>query len=121
MAFDDNEQFLRKILPVWFDFEKQEIQSWAFDNHPRTPDRMSVNWANLSSVEHTANADSGCGVASITAKVCYQEKQDIEYTPQEDNPAHCDVVGRKNKTTMRRLRNSAVLLLAPKYPTNPLT
>ena len=117
MAFQDTEQFLRKILPDWFDFELQEIQSWAFDNHPLTPDRMSVNWAKLSSVEHTA-VDPECGVASITAKVCYQENQVIERSPKEDNHSHCDVVGRKTKSIMRRLRNAAVLLLAPKNPAN---
>ena len=120
MTFNDNEHFLRRILPQWFNFDTQEIQSWAFANHPLTPDRMSINWEKLSSVKQTA-VDPGSGVASITAKVCYQENQDIEHTPQEDNPSHCDVVGLKNKTIQRRLRNAAVLRLAPKNPANHKT
>lgn len=119
MPFDDDTDFLRGIHPDWFNFQTQQIESWAFDNHPQTPNRMSVNWAEISSVEETIKYNPSCGVASITAKVCYQENQEIEHTPQDDNPAHCDVIGRKTLAIKRRLRNAAILLLAPTESTPP--
>ncbi|MCX6659166.1 MAG: hypothetical protein NTX81_02115 [Candidatus Bathyarchaeota archaeon] len=80
---------------------------------------MSVNWAILSSAEETAKAVPGAGVASITAGLCYRENQDIEYTPTNNNSAHCDVVGQKTKAVKRHLRDAAILLLPPGQPTSP--
>jgi len=119
LPFHDDEQFLRRIPHYQFNFEKQEIRSWAFANHPETPDRLSVNWKRLSSVEQTSKVEPGFGVASITAKVCYREDQVIEHRPEKDNHAHCDVIGEKNKARRRRLRNAARLLLPPTPPGSP--
>ncbi len=113
MRFDDDEQFLRGIHPDWFDFDKQKILSWAFDNHPLTPERMSVNWAKLSSIDDTVKANPVWGVASITAATFYKENQDVDYTPIETNIAHCDVIGHKSLSVRRRLRNAAKLLRSP--------
>ena len=120
MPFDDDEQFLRRIPHYQFNSEEQKIDSWAFANDPDTPDRLSVNWRQLSSVQQTARILPGSGVASITAEVCYREDQAIEHTPEEDNDAHCDVIGnKKSKARQRRLRDSAKLLLAPIQPDPP--
>ena len=121
--FSGDEEFLRRISPSHFNFSTQEIQSWAFDNLDDTPGRMSVNWSGLATVQETVQDHPGFGVASITARSCYDEKQGIEYTPVKDhpslrdNPAHCDVVGDKPKGVQRRLRNSVkALLLRPEAP-----
>ena len=74
---------------------------------------MSVNRAELSSVKETIKPNPCWGVASIDAKSCYQANQDIEYTPQDDNHAHCDVVGHKTLSIKRKLREAAKLLLPP--------
>ena len=98
--FADDDEFLRRI-PAWlFDFEKQEIQSWAFGNDEGS-DRFSVNWAELSSIEHTVQGHPGFGVASLTASDFRIEEQDILHTPSPDNVAHCDVVGEKSSARTR--------------------
>ena len=112
--FADDDEFLRRIPPWLFDFEKQEIQSWAFSND-KDRDSFSVNWAELSSVEHTTQGHQGFGVASLTAHDFRIEEQVILHTRKPDNVAHCDVVGEKPKARQRKLRNMAMdkLLLQP--------
>jgi hypothetical protein len=119
LVFDKREDFLRRVPWYQFNFEKQEIFVLAFRNHHSTPDRLSVNWAIHSSVKQTAEVLPGSGVASITAEVCYREKQEIEHTPEEENYAHCDVIGDKPSSVQRRLRNAARLLLPPTPPGSP--
>ena len=111
--FAEFEEFLRRIPPWLYDFDKQEVQSWAFANDDEYPDRFSVNWEKHSSVEHTLEGHSGFGVVSLTAGLLYSEKQEILHTPQTDSFAHCDVIGEKKKARQRRLRNSAKLLQQP--------
>ena len=110
--FTAEEEFLRRIPPIHFDFDKGRIYSSAFDNRSGT-DRMSVNRMRLSSAEETLCGHPSYGVASLTADVIYKENQQILHTPTEDNVAHCDVVGTKPKSVRRRLRNAARLVVAP--------
>lgn len=110
--FQPQDQFLRRI-PPWHLKESGEVSSAAFDNDPDTPDRMSVNWLKLSSVEHTLSTLPRFGVASITAALCCSLKQQPVYSPAVDNAAHCDIVGHKTRGISRRFRNGAQYLRYP--------
>ena len=95
--FAESEEFLRRIPPWQYDFDRQEIQSWAFANDDEYPDRFSVNWEKHSSVEHILEGHSGFGVVSLNAGFLYPEMQEILHTPQTDSFAHCDVIGKKRR------------------------
>jgi hypothetical protein len=41
-------------------------------------------------------------------------EQQIEHTPTKENPAHCDVVGRKTPRIRREFKNGAKWLRRPK-------
>ena len=114
--FSDNDEFLRRIPPALFDFEKQEIQSWAFSND-KDSNSFSVNFRNeISSVEYIVENHTGYGVVSFTYDFLHNdEQQEVVFSKCDSNPAHCDVVGEKNKKRQRRLRNRAManLLLLP--------
>lgn len=114
--FSDNDEFLRRIPPALFDFERQEIQSWAFSND-KDSNSFSVNfWNETSSVEFILENHTGYGVVSFTYDFLHNvEEQEVVFAECDSNPAHCDVVGEKNKRRQRRLRNMAManLLLLP--------
>ena len=116
MDFSDNDEFLRRIPPALFDFKRREIQSWAFSND-KDSDSFSVNfWDETSSVEFIVENHTGYGVVSFTYDFLHKvEKQEVVFAECDSNPAHCNVVGDKNKTRQRRLRNMAMtnLLLLP--------
>lgn len=115
--FEPQDQFLRRI-PPWHLKESGKVSSAAFENDPDTPDRMSVNWLKLSSVEHTLSGHPGYGVASITAALCCSLKQQPVYSPVEDNAAHSDIVGPKTRGISRSFRNGAQYL---RYPDSQLS
>lgn len=111
MRFRDDDDFLRRI-PHWqFDFDTRRVLPFAFKLF-----RLSVNWSKYATVDQTVEGHQGWGVASITALDCYSAGQDIEYKPQPDNLAHCDVVGEKTNRIQRRLNKAAKLLLFPTRP-----
>lgn len=56
---------------------------------------------------------SGFGVASFTAELCYSLNQEPKYTPKEDNPAHCDIIGRKTQSVTKKFRDCVKYLLYP--------
>lgn len=109
--FAPDDEFLRRI-PLDCVKPDGSLASKAFANSTNT-DRMSVNYALLSSIEHTLTGYTGFGVTSITAELCWTLNQKVERTPNEDNPAHCDVVGPKPQSVRRRFARSAKLLHRP--------
>jgi hypothetical protein len=110
--FEPQDQFLRRI-PPWHLKGPGKVSSAAFENDPDTPDKMSVNWLKLSSVQHTLSGHPGYGVASITAELCYSLKQQPVHSPLEDNAAHSDIVGDKTRGISRRFRDGAQYLCYP--------
>ena len=82
---------------------------------------MSVDWAEKSSPQETFNRwtrwGDDRGVASITAQLCWDNEQAIEYTPIKgqagvpDNPAHSDVVGSGADRIRKRFSKGAKLLI----------
>lgn len=109
--FEPQDQFLRRISPLWLK-APDKVSSAAFHNAKGT-DRMSVNWLALSSVEHTLSGHPGYGVASITAALCYSLQQQPVYSPEEDNVAHCNIVGDKTDAISKRFRDGAQYLCYP--------
>ena len=112
LSFMPDDQFLRRIPPYYYNSATGKVSSAAFQNTSDT-NRMSVNFGRLSSVKHTLAGDSQCGVASITAELCWSLEQEIESTPKDTNPAHCDVVGEKPQRIRRKLREKASYLRYP--------
>jgi hypothetical protein len=96
------------------------ISPWAFSKSAGT-DRMSVDWAEKSSPQETFDRwvkwGDDRGVASITAQLCWDNIQTIEFTPvkddpcEPDNPAHCDVAGSRGDRVRKNLAKGADLLI----------
>ncbi len=106
-----NDKFLRRI-PWWHLKKTGEISSAAFQND-RGMNSISTNWMKLSSVQETLRGHGGFGVASITAELCWGLAQKIEWTPAENNVAHCDIVGRKTENITKKFRDRANYLVLP--------
>lgn len=107
--FESADEFLRRVHPIQWNFQEGRVSSAAF-----TDARMSVNWAASSSVQETIIGLDGYGVVSITAELCWELKQQIEYTPTQENRAHCEVVGRKTKPVRTGFSKGAKVLVRPK-------
>lgn len=87
--------------------------------------RMSVDWAALSTPQETYDRwpqwGEGRGVAEITAQLCWECAQQIEYSPTPGNPAHSDVFDQPDialgrLAVQRALARAAVLLPLPSNP-----
>ena len=110
-VFAATDEFLRRIPPDSVNPDGS-IMSKAFSNTTNT-DGMSVNWANLSSVEEMLKGYESYGVVSITAELCWKLNQKIKQSPTPENPAHCDVIGRKSQSTRRQFARVAKWLQLP--------
>lgn len=110
--FVPHDKFLRRI-PPWHLKQSGEISSAAFQND-KDKNSFSTNWMKLSSPEDTLRDYPTFGVASLSASLCWDLGQKIDWTPAEDNVAHCDIVGRKTESISRKFRNGAEYLLVPK-------
>lgn len=111
-TFASDESFLRRIAPEYYDSNTGKVSSGAFQNSSHT-NRMSVDWMRLSTVDDTLRDYRGFGVASISAGLCLSLNQEVERAPQEENPAHCDVVGDKPKFVRHKFREMAEYLRYP--------
>ena len=112
LPFDLGDEFYRAINPIFFD--KGKILRAAFQNTTGT-DRMSVDWTRFSTPEivlgNFPRWGGGAAVALITARLCIEEcSQEIEYTPETENPAHCDVVGEKTPAIRKRFMEGCTLV-----------
>jgi hypothetical protein len=121
----ESDQFYRAIHPndlkeYW---QIGYIPSAAFRNNTNpSTNRMSVDWAEMSSVWETYtrwmprwNSLGKHGVASVTAKLCVEAHQCLEYTPDKEkgNLAHSDVVGdKRSKSITRKLSRGAILIIS---------
>ena len=97
--FEPDERFFKFVHP--------EAQwNWKEDR-PGTNvfkrERESANWAVLATPESTIIRKPAHGVVSVNTELCISLGQRIEYTPIRldpvflDNPAHCDIVGVKDR------------------------
>ena len=110
-AFPDDEEFLRRIPHFQFNYQTGRPHSKAFRDAS-----LSVNRRRLTTIEDTQNdpALSGdVGVVSLTAKLCYDNRQLIIETPTSTNRAHCDVVGPKPGLVATALRDGCTQLVDP--------
>jgi hypothetical protein len=113
--FESYERFFKFVHP-------KAQWSWQEDR-PATSlfrdDRESVNWEALATPESTVAGRQGFGVVSVNTGLCVRLGQKIEYTPVKndpktpDNPAHCDVVGRKGRTVARKFAVCAKRWIRP--------
>lgn len=110
--FAPNDHFLRRIHPMYYNPATGKVSFAAFQNTTHT-NRMSVNWVELSGIGETLRGYPAFGVASISAGLCWSLDQEIERTPVEDNPAHCDVIGDKPPAIRRKFRDMAEYLCYP--------
>ena len=107
-VFEATDEFLRRVHPEQLNPEDGTVSTAAF-----TPERMSVNWSDLSSVEDTLIGHEGWGVVSFTAALCWGRNQAIEHTPAVDNEAHCDVVGKKTTAVRKAFKKGSTWLHRP--------
>ena len=112
-SLEDDDEFYRAIRPEWIK-SGGRISPSAFSNATQT-DRMSVDWADIATPQQTFDRwtvwGEGRGVASITAGLCWNNGQEIEYTPDESKPAHSDVVGDKSDRIKKKLAKGARLVI----------
>jgi hypothetical protein len=96
------EEFYRAIHPSHIEGGKISFFAFLNPTKPIKTNRMSVDWAEKSTPQQTldrwARWGDGRGVASLTAELCWNNGQAIEYTPTQENPSHSDVVGNKNNS-----------------------
>ena len=110
-----DDEFYRAIHPKNLKGEKILPSGFANPSKPVQTDRMSVDWAEKSTREETfgrwSEWGAGRGVAKITANLCWENKQAIEYTPEDENPSHSDVKGAKPDRIRRNLAKGAQLII----------
>lgn len=111
-GFVEGDKFLRRIPPLHLK-DSGQISSAAFENYDNT-NSFSTNWMKLSSVDDTLRSYPDFGVASLSAKLCWSLSQEIQWTPLEDNVAHCDIFGHKTHSIRKKLRDGAEYLVLPK-------
>jgi hypothetical protein len=56
---------------------------------------------------HCIKNHAGYSLARVSVQVARTAGMAVTHTPQEDNPAHTDVTGKKTKATQRQLSSSA--------------
>ena len=106
-----DDPFYRAVNPI--NIDGGELTSSAFANTSKT-DSMSVDWAQESTYQETFNRwnyGAGQAVVSITAELCWDGAQILEFTPDKINPSHSDVIGKKSKAFRRFLTKNAVPLI----------
>ena len=87
--------------------------------------KLSVDWADLSSPEETyarwERRGAGRGVASITAQLCWDNSQFIEFDPTPDNPSHSEITDQPgtrvgNDRLRKNLSRQARLIISREGP-----
>lgn len=108
------DELLRWVHPALYDQVSESLDPAVFKNFPNPEfNRCSANWAECSTVHHTIRGRPGHGVASIRVQVCWEEEQEVERAAEENNPAHCNIVGDKPGSRRRRLAKAATVLRVP--------
>ena len=125
-----------RLIPVWWCdvIEGQwEFQSGAFDNatpehEHESPDDMSVVLDDTLGALHrtpealptdTSWAGDQWGVAALEASFLrHSEEQELRRTPEDEEPAHGDVRGKKGHKRRRRLKRQATWVVRPAAPPN---
>lgn len=110
-----DDEFYRAIHPNYLKGEKILPSGFANSSKPVQTDKMSVDWAEKSTPEETFGRwgtwGAGRGVAKITADLCRNNEQTIEYTPDDENPSHCNVRGKKPDRIRKNLARGAQLII----------
>lgn len=93
------------------------LSSGAFQNSTGT-DGMSVDLADTleregKNVESTINEHPGFGLVRLTAGFCMAEEQVVLRAPEDRNPAHGEVIGKKAHGRRKRFANAATWVIRP--------
>ena len=114
----DGDQFYRAIRGVHL-HDNGRISPAAFSKTTGT-DRMSVDWAEKATPVETFNRfehwPDRKGVASITAEVCWDRGQALDFKPCPGNPSHSEVVGPGSKSLRKHLARSAKMVYELQNP-----
>ena len=114
------DEFYRAINPIYVDKRDGKVSPGAFAKTSKT-NAMSVDWAELSTPRETYDRWEKWGdrrrVASITARLIWDNKQNILFTETECNPSHSEVVDgegagalSKNQLKKNLLRGAKLLI-----------
>ena len=86
-----------RAIPPRYHREDGSISSAAFSRASANK-KMSVDWSELSAPQDTYDRwpqwGEGRAVAEISAQLCWDCEQAIEFAPTESNPAHSEVGNR---------------------------
>jgi hypothetical protein len=116
----DEARLWRRISPVFYPIDpvtgKRRLSSAAFDDSKdRSP--MSVVLADREDAPPTpelwTRSFPGYGVAELTAGGTRAYRQGVAHTPEDGEPAHGSVFGKKTGAVKNRLREIAALLVVP--------
>jgi hypothetical protein len=107
----DNDELYRRITEKHIK-EDGCISSAAFQNTSNT-DEMSVDLAKITTIEKTTLNNPKYGVASLMAIGARNLDQKVFHSPEQDNPAHSTVKGRKNARIKKALAKVATLIHFP--------
>ena len=120
-----NDLFYRAIPPGYLR-EDGTIKPAAFSRASANK-KMSVDWGELSTSQDTYDRwpqwGEGRAVAQITAQLCWECEQTVEFTPTVSNPAHSEVSNMPGSVigsdkARYLLSAGARIVLGPGVPTN---
>ena len=110
-SISDGDVLWRRV-PDWPSFIVEDktaghyrVASSAFDDDADDP--MSVVLASEATLESVLKDHEGFGVVAFTAGFARQQGQIVVRTPEDDQPAHAKVVGRKTHGVRRAFARAA--------------
>lgn len=113
--FNDNDRCYRQIPQMFIidnGVEAAYISAGAFDNTKGTLE-MSVDWALLSTPEESMARKPERAIGVFGKPVCDATGQECAYTPKEDNPSHCDIIGKKSEGKRKQFARATRIVIAP--------
>jgi hypothetical protein len=111
---NEADELLRRIHPYHIVMDqklgRERPASAAFENTTGT-DCMSVDLNKLLNCPEDCVKDySGCSIAIFEVVIAYELNQGVKGSPQPENPAHCDVIGKKTESVKKKFAVKSQLL-----------
>ncbi len=111
----DNADLFRRIVPEHYDKSHGKFVAVAFIVRPRDRGKLSVNWCKYATPKETSvdpNPRYGgrrLFVGELKARIPRQQELEVLHAPNEGNPAHSVIKGRKLVDPHSRLEVAAIL------------
>lgn len=115
------EDLLYRRFLHWHIRKDGRLSSSVFMNRKKKPDsELSVDLARLTTPANTQAVCPTMGVAEIAASVPFELGLRVEHSPdlENNNYAHCLIIGLESKSQCRKLAESARILLRPRKLVN---